>query len=315
MRKLSVSTALVAALGLTATVNLACSPGQRGGTPEKSEAASQDAAASGKLITMDDVDDSLNGKVTGERFRLTYDESDPYKGAENPLVTIVEFSDYQCPYCARFTSMLDELVKDPAYKDDVRIVFKQFPLPMHKDADRGAQASLAAGAQGKFWEMHDKLFANPKAMSEADVIKYAEEIGLDVEKFKADLSSGQFKDKVKADLDLGKKFGVRGTPSFFINGAWQRGAPRTIDALKQIVDAQKKAAEELIAAGSKREEVYARMMKAAADKRDQPPPNKQAQQRPGQPDPAASYAVPVDGRPAFGPEDALVTIVEFSDFQ
>ncbi|MCB9568077.1 MAG: thioredoxin domain-containing protein [Myxococcales bacterium] len=315
MKNLSVSTALALALALTSTANVGCT-GQRGGTPQKQDAAAQDAASTKKVLTMDDVDDKLKDKVVGERFRVTYTEDDNYKGAENPLVTIVEFSDYQCPYCARFTGMLDELLKDPAYKDDVRIVFKQFPLPMHKDADRGARASYAAGLQGKFWEMHDKLFANPKAMTDADVDKYAQEIGLDMAKFKADIDSDAAKNKVKADMDLGKNFGVRGTPSFFINGAWQRGAPRAIDALKQIVDGEKKVASELIAAGSKREEVYARIMRAAADKRDQPPPqqNKQ-QQRPGAPDPAASYAVPTDGRPAFGPEDALVTVIEFSDFQ
>ncbi len=312
MKKLSISTALVAALALTATANLACT-GQRGGTPDKSAEAGE--AGSNKLLTMDDVDDKLNNKITGERFRLSYDSTDYYKGAENPLVTIVEFSDFQCPYCSRFTKMLDELIKDPAYAKDVRIVFKQFPLPMHKDADRAAQATLAAGAQGKFWEMHDKLFANAKAMSEADVIKYAGEIGLDVEAFKADLTSGKFAGKVKADMDLGKLFGVRGTPSFFMNGAWQRGAPRTIEALKQIIDAQKKDAEALIAAGSKREEVYARIMRAAADKRTPPKRDKKSQKRAGAPDPGTSYAVPVDGRPAAGPEDALVTIIEYSDFQ
>lgn len=312
MKKLSLPTALLLAIAMTATTNVACT-GQRGGTPEKQDGAKTDDAGAKKLVTMDDVDDGLKGSVTGERFRVTYGEDDNYKGAENPLVTIVEFSDYQCPFCARFTSMLEELVKDPAYKDDVRIVFKQFPLPMHKDAQMGAEASLAAGAQGKFWEMHDKLFQNPKAMTRQDVEKYAQEIGLDVKTFTADLDSGKFKGKVTADMELGKKFGVRGTPSFFINGMWQRGAPRTIDALKQIVDGEKKAAEALIAAGSKREEVYARYMRAGAESRNEPPPK--PQQRPGQPDPNASYAVPTGGRPAFGPDDALVTIIEFSDFQ
>jgi protein-disulfide isomerase len=112
---------------------------------------------------------------------------------------------------------------------------------------------------------------------------------------------------------MGKQFGVRGTPSFFINGKWQRGAPRAIEGLKKLIDEEKKAAEQLIKDGSKREEVYARIMKAAKDKRVEPP--QENKPRPGQPDPAVNYAVPVDGRPAFGPEDALVTIIEYSDFQ
>jgi protein-disulfide isomerase len=83
---------------------------------------------------MEQVDDSLNAKIQGERFRVTYGDQDPYTGAENPLVTIVEFSDFQCPFCSKFGDMLHEVVKDPAYANDLRIVFKQFPLPMHKDA-------------------------------------------------------------------------------------------------------------------------------------------------------------------------------------
>jgi protein-disulfide isomerase len=313
MRTRNISTALIMALAMATTTLVACT-GQRGG------AASQDKAAvavdSKKLLTLDDVDDAYKDKITGERFRVTYDDTDMFKGAESPLVTIVEFSDYQCPYCARFTNMLDEVVKDPAYKDDLRIVFKQFPLPMHKDAAYGAEASLAAGAQGKFWEMHDLLFANPKAMSPADIEGYAKQIGLDLAKFQADMAAHTYKAKVDADLELGKRFGVRGTPSFFINGLWQRGAPRTPEALKELIDKERKAAEELVAAGSKRNEVYARYMRAGADKRVEPAkPQGPQQARAGEPDPKANYAVPTDGRPAFGPEDALVTIIEFSDFQ
>ena len=310
MRTLNLSTALVVALALTSSSLVGCT-GQRGGTPQQQQQATAEAGK--KFLTKDDVDDKFKDAIKGERFQVTYTEKEAYKGAEVPLVTIVEFSDFQCPYCARFTGMLDELVKDPAYKDDVRIVFKHFPLPMHKDAALGSEAAVAAGAQGKFWEMHDKLFANPKAMSQADIERYAQEIGLDVAKFKADLDAHTYKAQVDADLEQGKRFGVRGTPSFFINGMWQRGAPRTLDALKQIVDAEKKAAEELIAAGSKREEVYARFMRAGADKRVEA--QKPAQPRAGEPDPKANYAVPVDGRPSFGPADALVTIIEFSDFQ
>jgi protein-disulfide isomerase len=315
MKSISLPVFLVTALALTAT-NLTGCTGNRGGkkTEETAEAAPAGAAAATpKLITMEAVDDSLNSKIEGERFRVTYGEKDAYTGADEPLVTIVEFSDYQCPFCSKFTDMLHEVVKDPAYAKDVRIVFKHFPLPMHKDAQIGSEASLAAGEQGKFWEMHDILFKNQKAMTRADVEKYAAELKLDLDKFKAALDKGTYKTQVTADMDMGKQFGVRGTPSFFINGKWQRGAPRAIEGLKKLIDDEKKAAEQLIKDGAQRSEIYARIMKAAKDKRVEPPAENKP--RPGQPDPAVNYAVPADGRPAFGPEDALVTIIELSDFQ
>jgi protein-disulfide isomerase len=312
MKTISLPVFLVTALALTTTSMIGCT-GNRGGKKAEDAAEVAVPGAPGKIITMDDVDDKLNAKVQGERFRVTYTDKDPYLGAEDPLITIVEFSDFQCPFCSKFTDMLHEVVKDPAYAKDVRIVFKQFPLPMHKDAAMGSEAALAAGDQGKFWEMHDILFKNQKAMTRADVEKYAEELKLDMAKFKDALDKKTFAGKVQADLEMGKQFGVRGTPSFFLNGKWQRGAPRAIEGLKKLIDEEKVAAEQLIKDGSKREEVYARIMKAAKDKRVEPP--QENKPRPGQPDPAVNYAVPADGRPAFGPADALVTIIEYSDFQ
>ncbi len=316
MKRISIPVVLVAALGLTASslTTTGCT-GRRGAQKEQKAEANKEgeAAAPGSVVTMDQVDESLNAKVQGERFRVTYSDKDYFKGAAEPLVTIVEFSDFQCPYCSKFTKNLEELLADPAYKDDVRVVFKHFPLPMHKDANPGSQASLAAGAQGKFWEYHDLLFANQRKMDRAALEGYAEQVGIDVGAFKKALDSGEFKAQVEADMKQGQQFGVRGTPSFFLNGKWQRGAPRSIDGLKKLVDDEKKHAEELIKAGAKRSEIYARIMKAAKDKRTPPP--RPERKRPGQPDPKANYAVPVDDRPAWGKADALVTIVEFSDFQ
>jgi protein-disulfide isomerase len=313
MKRISLPVFLVSALALAATPLTGCT-GNRGGKKEDAPVAgTAPAAGGGGLVTMDQVDDSFNSKIQGERFRVTYSEKDPMKGAAVPLVTIVEFSDFQCPFCSKFTDMLNELLKDPTYANDVRVVFKQYPLPMHKDAAMGSQAALAAGEQGKFWEMHDLLFKNQKAMTRADVEKYAQELGLDMEKFKAALDNKTYEAQVNEDMALGRKFGVRGTPSFFINGKWQRGAPRTIDGLKKLVDEEKAAAEQLIKEGVPRGEIYARIMKAAKDERKEPPPENKP--KVGEPDPAVNYAVPTGGRPAFGPDDALVTIIEFSDFQ
>src|SRR5690606_9962715 len=149
---------------------------------ETTTSAAGDRAA---LVDMADVDDSLSHLVQGERARVSYGEDDPYKGAAAPLVTIVEFSDFQCPYCGRLAAALDEVVAD--YPEDVRLVFKQYPLPMHADAEPGARAALAAHAQGKFWEMHDALFANSREMSRGALIAHARTIGLDMKRFEADL--------------------------------------------------------------------------------------------------------------------------------
>ena len=144
MKRTSLPFLVVSALAV-ATISTTGCTGNRGGKKTDEVAASETPGGpAGKVITMDDVDDKLNGKVQGERFRVTYNADDPYKGADSPLVTIVEFSDFQCPFCTKFTDMLNEVIKDPAYAKDVRVVFKQFPLPMHKDAGTGSEAALAS---------------------------------------------------------------------------------------------------------------------------------------------------------------------------
>jgi protein-disulfide isomerase len=140
----------------------------------------------------------------------------PGYGPEAATVTVVEFSDFECPYCSMAATSVNEL--KTKYGDRVRFVFRQFPLDFHKKAHLTAQASLAANAQGKFWEFHDKVFANQKSIERADLEKYAEEIGLDMAKFKKDLDEGTYKAAVDADLALGKEVFVGGTPTMFING-------------------------------------------------------------------------------------------------
>ena len=141
----------------------------------------------------------------------------PEYGPADATVTVVEFSDFQCPYCSLAANALTEL--KPKYGDKVRFVFRQFPLSFHQQAHLAAQASLAANAQGKFWEFHDKLFANQKALERADLEKYAEEIGLDMDQFRKDLDDGTYAKTVDADMALGTEVFVSGTPTMFINGA------------------------------------------------------------------------------------------------
>lgn len=303
---------LTLGLGASATLTGCVAPPDK----EGKDGAAGAPAAGGVLVTMDAVDDSLNEKVTGERYQVTYGKDDMYKGAPNgALVTIVEYSDFQCPYCSRLTDTLNQLAKE--YPEDVRIVFKHFPLPMHKQAKPASEAVLAANAQGKGWEMHDLVFQNARQLSNEDLIGYAEKVGVpDMDKFKKDLEGGTYSAQVDADMKQGRKFAVSSTPSFFINGKAERGA-KNFDQLKALVEQEKQFAEGLIEAGSKREEVYARIMKAAKTQRAAPKRPDRAKQgkRPGAPDPSANYAVPVDDRPAKGSEEALVTIVEFSDFE
>src|SRR5580765_6977145 len=146
------------------------------------------------------------------------------KGGANAKVTIVEFSDFQCPFCSRVVPTLHQIEKE--YGDKVRVVFRHNPLPFHGDAPLAAEAAVAAQAQGKFWEMHDKLFANQQAIKRPDLEKYAGEIGLDVGKFKAALDSGAGKAQVNGDVQYGNSLpgGGMGTPTFFINGRKLAGA-------------------------------------------------------------------------------------------
>jgi protein-disulfide isomerase len=162
----------------------------------------------------------------------------PVKGPASAPITLVAWSDFQCPFCSRAVPTVRQLEQD--YKGKIRIAFKQFPLPFHDKAHLAAEAALAAHAQGKFWEMHDKLFANQQALDRPSLEKYAQELGLDMTKFKAALDSGKFKDKVDAEDKEGAAFGVTGTPTFFINGTRLVGA-QPIEAFKAAIDKELKA--------------------------------------------------------------------------
>ncbi|MBW2451368.1 MAG: thioredoxin domain-containing protein [Deltaproteobacteria bacterium] len=142
--------------------------------------------------------------------------SSPVKGPRNAPVTLTVFDDFQCPYCARLVPVLKDILD--TYPEQVRIVFKHFPLRMHKFAKAAAIASIAAREQGKFWEMHDQLFANYNNLDEQLIKSLAEKIGLNMERFEEDIKNPTFDEEVNADLELGQQVGVRGTPSLFLNG-------------------------------------------------------------------------------------------------
>ena len=137
-------------------------------------------------------------------------------GDADAKVTVVEFSDFQCPYCTRAAEVANKVKEN--YPKGVRFVFRQFPLSFHQEAHLAAQASLAAAAEGKFWEYHDLLFENQKSLGRESLEKYAEQLGLNMATFKKALDEGTYKDAVDKDIELGGKIAVSGTPTMFING-------------------------------------------------------------------------------------------------
>lgn len=140
----------------------------------------------------------------------------PSFGPKDAKVTIVEFSDFQCPYCSRAAEVAEKVREK--YGDEVRFVFRQYPLPMHPQARDAAKASLAANEQGKFWEYHDKLFENQKSLDPESLQKYAKELGLDEDKFQKALDSEEHAEQVETDMKLGQEVNVSGTPTMFLNG-------------------------------------------------------------------------------------------------
>ena len=148
--------------------------------------------------------------------------SAPTRGAGGAAVTVVEFSDFQCPYCARVHPTVVQLLEE--FPDEVELAFKHYPLPNHAKAPLAHRASIAAGQQDKFWEMHDLIFENQGAMEREDLVAHAESLGLDLAAFEAALDDDALGEMISADLREGSEAGVRGTPSFFVNGRLLSGA-------------------------------------------------------------------------------------------
>jgi len=157
----------------------------------------------------------------------------PVRGPESAQITIVEWADFQCPFCARVHPTLEKIGQE--YGDKVRFVFKHLPLSMHAKARGAHQASEAAHRQGKFWEMHDRIFANPKDLSEETYLRYASEIGLDIDKYKSDFSSTSVRKVIDDDLAKARELDVSGTPSFFINGRFLSGA-QPYESFARVID-------------------------------------------------------------------------------
>lgn len=161
------------------------------------------------------------------------DGGNPIRGPKVAPVTIIEFSDYQCPFCSRLEGTIKQI--EDTYGDKVRIVFRDFPLAMHRNAQKAAEAAGCAEEQGKFWEMHDKLFANQRALELDNLTTYAQDIGLDPQKFKSCLDSGKRADEIKRDTADGTSLGVSGTPASFVNGRMISGA-QPFENFTKVID-------------------------------------------------------------------------------
>lgn len=159
--------------------------------------------------------------------------SSPVLGPPNARVTVIEFSDFQCPFCSRGKQTMEELRK--LYPNDVKVVFKHLPLDFHPQAMPAAKAANAAGKQGKFWEMHDLLFEKQKELAPELYEKLAQQLGLNIDKFKKDMEDPENEKSIKADMEIARANGISGTPGFFVNGVAVRGA-YPIDHFKRIVD-------------------------------------------------------------------------------
>ncbi len=237
--------------------------------------------------------------------------SDPVLGSRLAPVTIVEFEDFQCPFCARAETTLATL-EDEYGTEKLRIVWKNSPLPFHQNARPAAEAAMgvyALAGPAAFWKFHDAAFANQQSLSDAKYVEWAGLLGVDAKSFRRGLDAHTWSAKVDEDLALSKKLNVTGTPHFFINGVEISGA-QPHDKFAEVIEDELKKASAKIEAGTPRDQVYAvltaeNVKKGPAPDDDDGPPVKDT----------ATYKVPVGKSPVRGATNALVTIIEFADFQ
>jgi protein-disulfide isomerase len=238
---------------------------------------------------------------------------DPMVGKRDALITIVQYSDFQCPYCSRVEPTMDQVRS--TYGDKVRVIWKNNPLPFHnnaKPAAEAAQGAFALGGNDAFWKWHDTAFKNQGALGADSYVKWATDAGVkDIAGFKAGLDSHKWADKVDADLNAGKAAGVQGTPAFFVNGIFINGA-QPFDNFKKTIDQELAKAQAKLAAGTPKNRIYVEMSKE--NKKNAPAAAKEDDAEEKE-DTRTVFKVPVGSSPQLGSPNALVTIIEFSDFQ
>ncbi|HEY2369800.1 MAG TPA: thioredoxin domain-containing protein, partial [Polyangiaceae bacterium] len=234
--------------------------------------------------------------------------ADAVWGSRRALVTIVEFSDFQCPFCARAVETLGQLQTDYG-PEKLRVVFKHTPLSFHPNARPCAEAAQAVrmlGGNRAFWTFYDLAFQNQASLGDASYEAWAQKAGVNVSALRDALQAKRYSAKIDEDVELGQAIGVNGTPAFFINGISLGGA-QPADKFKTIIDAQIAAAKEKLAKGTSADDLYAVLSKENF--------KKPVDDDDDHEDTKTVWKLPLGTSPELGPKTALVTIVAFSDFQ
>ncbi len=341
MKKEHIILLVVVAVVVAFFVGRAYNAGSLGSTPRRAAAAAPGptahAASSGAPQTTAPASKPAAASVPAAAAVSRH----PSVGPEDALVTIVEISDFQCPFCKKGKETLEALRK--AHPTDVRLVFVHLPLAFHEHARPAAIASLAAHRQGRFWPLYDKLFAGQRDLTQNSIAKMAASVGLDMARFKRDLADSALAEQVDNDTAIAATLGVGGTPAYFINGVQISGA-QPKEKMAAVIDAQLKRADELLQQGTPRGKLHLRMWRrnnpAKADaainwimRGREPPksarPKPQEKTKDTKPAEVAKPKEPVHpakdktvwkveiagDEPTRGNPDALVTLVIFTDFQ
>lgn len=293
------------------------SAGERPGTPPGASSPTSDArpiAASPALspaAAAAVANDDGPGEV--ERFAIPTAGA-ATRGAAEPLVTLVQFGDYECPFTVRAQPTVEALLK--RYPDELRVVYRHYPLPFHEGAVPAVHAAEEVRRQGgdaAFWQYHERLLAEANVLDDGTLVALAEGIdGVDVEALRAAIDAAAHEARLAEDGALVERFAVAGTPFHFLNGRPLAGA-QPFDVFDRIVREEIVVASRLSSLGVARSDLPRVLLETAQPRRDPPAPEPVAERRP---DDAAVYDVPLTGgEPVLGPRDALVTIVVVSDFQ
>lgn len=249
--------------------------------------------------------DVTSGKRPTIYRKVAIREEAPSVGPANAKVTIVEWSDFQCPYCAKAAATIRQVLE--AYPNDVRLVLRHQPLSFHEHAQLAAEASMAAHEQGRFWEFHDRLFSNPAALTRRELEEHAAALGLDAGRFARALDERKFRAYVEQDAREGLAIGAKGAPVFFINGRELVGASPFTE-FKKIVDEELARANELLDKGTPSSELYARLL-------DTVPTVAQPASAAAALSGLETVPLALSDAPTKGPLGATVTVVAYSDFE